>query len=463
MIHCLEQRLEVICMTRSEAVLGDLRRDARASLMLDRIVATGSLVVREIGGSRSGEMATHRLLSNNEVGPAALIAPHVARTAAACKGRRVVASQDTSEINFARRRLPVTGMGPTGNAGITGFFIHPVVAIDADDEALLGLADAQIWTRGPEPTPDHNNIPFADKESNRWLVGAQAAALHLAPEASQVIMVADQEGDIYPLFARRPETIDFVVRANHNRVLAGGGKLHTVADAWPELGTAQVKASPQGRGDKGRTATVVMKAGTITIKRPETRNAPDRQDPATLTLGLVEVHEDPADGAADPLLWRLVTTLTVVTLADALEVVRLYRLRWRIEEVFRVLKSDGLDIENNQLETVDRIFNLAALGVVAATRIIQLVDARDGSSRPATDIIASQDIPAAAAISAKLEGATDRQKNPHEIGSLAWLSWIAARLGGWNCYYKPPGPKTMKRGFDRLIDRIDGYNIAAGL
>ena len=83
----------------------------------------------------------------------------------------------------------------------------------------------------------------------------------------------------------------------------------------------------------------------------------------------------------------------------------------------------------------------------------QPVDARDGSSRPATDVIEPEDIEAAAAISATLEGGTDRQKNPHPPGSLAWLAWIAARLGGWNCYYKPPGPKTMSRGLDRLIAR----------
>jgi hypothetical protein len=114
------------------------------------------------------------------------------------------------------------------------------------------------------------------------------------------------------------------------------------------------------------------------------------------------------------------------------------------------------------LETASRLMNLAALALVAAARTIQLVDARDGSARPATDVIASDEIEAAAAISAALEGATERQKNPHETGSLAWLAWIAARLGGWNCYYKPPGPKTMARGHDRLIDRIAGYRLATG-
>lgn len=448
-------------MARSKAVLGDVRRDERAAWILDRIVATGSLVLREVGGTRSGEVAAHRLLSSVDVEPEALLAPHVARTAAACKGRRVVAVQDTSEINFAHHRQPAAGLGPTGNPDVRGFFVHPVMAVDADDEALLGIVGARIWTRAEERTPNHHGIPYDNKESRRWLEAAEFAATRLSPMATQVVVVADREGDIYPLFARRPGTVDFVIRAAHDRVLADGTSLNDAPTAWPVLGTAEVKIAPKRPGDKGRTATVRLKAGTVTIQRPQSK--PDRQDPRTLTLGLVEVREE-ACGAAggQPLLWRLVTTLSVATLADAAEAVRLYRLRWRIEEVFRVLKSNGLNIEDSQLETADRLLNLAALGLVAAARIIQLVDARDGSRRPATDVIAAEDIHAAAVLCSSLEGQSARQQNPHAYGSLAWLSWITARLGGWNCYYKPPGPKTMARGLDRLIDRIAGFNLATG-
>lgn len=458
-------------MARSKAVLGDARRDERAAWMLDRIVSAGSLVLREIGGTRSGEVGAHRLLSSEDVDPDSLLVPHVARTVEACKGRRIVAAQDTTEINFDRHRQPVAGLGPTGNADIRGFFVHPVVAVDADDETLLGVAGARIWTREEEPTPDHRRIPFEDKESRRWLDAAETAASHLAPVAAQVVVVADREGDIYPLFARRPGEIDLVVRASHDRVLSEGGTLFAAPAAWPMLGKFQVKVAPKRPGDKGRMATVAIRAGTVMVRRPKT--APNRHETPTLKLGLVEVREvvtarkqraKPAGSkggaskeAGQPLMWRLVTTLPVATLADAQEVVRLYRLRWRIEEVFRVLKSDGLDIEESQLETAGRLLNLAALALVAATRIIQLVDARDGSSRPATDVIEPEDIEAAAAISATLEGGTGRQKNHHPAGSLAWLSWIAARLGGWNCYYKPPGPKTMARGLDRLFDRIEGF------
>ena len=448
-------------MARSKAVLGDARRDERAAWMFDRIVTSGSLVLREIGETRSGEIAAHRLLSCDDVDAQSLLVPHVARTVEACKGRRIVAAQDTTEINFDRFREPIAGLGPTGNTDITGFFIHPVVAVDADDEALLGVLGARIWTRDEEPTPDHRSIPFEEKESRRWLDATETAATQLASVASEVVVVADREGDIYPLFSRRPESIDLIVRASHDRVLVGKRTLFTAPNAWPVLGTAEVKVAARRPGDKGRIATVTIKAGRVTVRRP--KSMPNRNEAPALELGLVEVRETvsaagaPAKGAGQPLLWRIVTTLPVETLADAEDVVRLYRLRWRIEEVFRVLKSDGLDIEESQLETAGRLLNLAALGLVAAARIIQLVDARDGSSRPATDVIEPEDIEAAAAISATLEGGTARQKNHHPPGSLAWLSWIAARLGGWNCYYKPPGPKTMARGLDRLTDRIAGF------
>ena len=160
------------------------------------------------------------------------------------------------------------------------------------------------------------------------------------------------------------------------------------------------------------------------------------------------------------MLWRLLTTLPVENAGDAQEVANLNRLRWRIEQLFRTMKSDGLKLEDSQLETAERLFKLAALALEAGTRIIQLTDARDGSARPATDILEETLIEPVAAIGATLEGKTERQKNHHPKGSLAWLAWVVARLGGWNCYYKPPGPKTMAAGWQRLAAMLDGFTIA---
>ena len=119
-----------------------------------------------------------------------------------------------------------------------------------------------------------------------------------------------------------------------------------------------------------------------------------------------------------------------------------------------------MHLEETQTAEPHRLFNLTALAVGSAVRIIQLVDARDGSSRPATDLADPQQIAAAAALCPQLEGATERQRNPHPPASLAWLSWIVARLGGWNCYYKPPGPKTMRDGWLRFAAIAEGYQLA---
>ncbi len=104
-----------------------------------------------------------------------------------------------------------------------------------------------------------------------------------------MIVVADREGDIYPMFARCPETVDLVVRATHDRILTGGGTLFAAPAAWPLLGNAQVKVTAKRPSGKDRTESVAIKAGKVKFKRP--RGTIDRSDPATLTLGLVEVRE----------------------------------------------------------------------------------------------------------------------------------------------------------------------------
>ena len=66
-------------------------------------------------------------------------------------------------------------------------------------------------------------------------------------------------------------------------------------------------------------------------------------------------------------------------------------------------------------------------------------------------------IEAVAAIGRHFAGATKPQQNPFAKGSLAWLAWIVARLGGWHGYYKRPGPKTMRHGWDVFAARLQGY------
>ena len=81
--------------------------------------------------------------------------------------------------------------------------------------------------------------------------------------------------------------------------------------------------------------------------------------------------------------------------------------------MFRSSKSVCLRLKETEMQDARRLFKLALIGLAATTRTVQFVDARNGSSRPATDVIDPGLLPAADAIGPTLEGKTPRQKNLH--------------------------------------------------
>ena len=439
-------------------VFGDVRRAGRGAWLFDRIVATGSLVLRTVGGNRAGEIAAHRFLDSPRVSAVEIIETLGRCTGERCRGRRIIAVQDTTEINFSGRDRARCGLGPAGDGKTPGFFMHAAVAVDAEDEAVVGLLDGAIWTRPVgQRVGARRRRGVEQKESHRWLSTAQAVA-ERAAGARQVIVVGDRESDIFALFARRPAAVELVVRAAQDRSLADGARLFACAGAWPVLGVCEVRVGPRGPGDKGRTAVVSLRAGAVRVARP--RHGVDLDNPQHLDLTLVEAREERPPAGSAAIHWRLITTLPVGDVTAAQGIVQIYRLRWRIEQTFRAGKSDGLGLPDLQTHNAERLFKMGALALGAAVRTIQLVDARDGGSRPGSDVADPEVLEAAAAIGPSLEGNTPRQRNPHLPGFLSWLSWIVARLGGWNCYYKPPGPKTMRAGWDKLAAMAAGYHLA---
>ncbi|MBV8170199.1 MAG: transposase, partial [Alphaproteobacteria bacterium] len=82
---------------------GDKRRAAALTQLEAAMVSQSSVVVRQLGEDRAGEMSAHRVLSAEQVSPAGLAACLADRTAAAAMGRRIVVAQDTTEVNFPGR------------------------------------------------------------------------------------------------------------------------------------------------------------------------------------------------------------------------------------------------------------------------------------------------------------------------------------------------------------------------
>src|SRR5882724_1758378 len=132
---------------------------------------------------------------------------------------------------------------------------------------------------------------------------------------------------------------------------------------------------------------------------------------------------------------RLLTTHAVTNLGEARRIVDLYRMRWTIEEFFHTLKTAGFDIEAADIGDPQAMIKFDAAATVAAVTVMQLVKARDGTTgQSLADAFDPADQPILEAVSTQLEGKTERQKNPHPKGSLAFAGWVIGRLGGWTGY-----------------------------
>ena len=407
--------------------------------------------IRRLGGCRSREMQFWRFLRNPSVTAEEMAGHAVRLTAERVAGRDIVVVQDTSELALGGRRARANGYGPVGKGGaLGGLLLHAALALEVGSNALLGLADAEIWNRDKGIDKPRRSRAIADKESKRWLDTTAKAGKSLAG-ANSITVVSDRESDIYELFAARPSNVHQIVRACQDRKIKSAAEGETELlfphiDGLPETGRLEVKI-PAAPGRKARKTELALRFSPVELCRPLHAAAGDL--PATIALTLVDVREVLAPEDAEPIHWRLLTTHTVTNLAQAYRIVDLYRMRWSIEEFFRTLKTAGFDIEEADISDPQVMIKFVAAATVAAVTVMQLVKARDGTTdQQIADAFEPDDQPVLEALSAKLEGSTALQKNPHPKGSLAFGAWVIARLGGWTGYYGKPGPKVMRRGLE---------------
>lgn len=459
---------------------GDRRLASVGDSLLAAMQKQRTMCLHALAENRSQARQFHRFLDNEAVSTREMLVQAGRRTAERAAGRHVLAITDTSELNYATHTGRKRGFGTVGNGEDLGVLLHPVIAVDAEQGGLIGLVGAEVINRPESQSPLAatkkacpkrrlgaeilKRRPADEKESRRWLAGAETAGAVLA-EAAMITMVEDREGDIYDQFARRPDNVHLLVRAARSRMLEDNDRLFERCAAWSAVTQHTIRVpAKHGKVPRAeRTAVVAVRYGEVTVKRP--RRADDEL-PETLSLRVVDVRE--VDPPADPdqrVHWCLLTTHAVGSTAEAMRIVAWYRLRWIIEQVFRTMKTDGVDVETSQITTPGSLLKLVTVALLAAIRVMQLVIGRDGSTgQELTDVADPIEVPALQAISTSLEGPTEKLKNPFDPASLAWYAWIAARLGGWSGYtskgYKPPGPKTMARGLKRLDAMVQGWMLA---
>lgn len=151
---------------------------------------------------------------------------------------------------------------------------------------------------------------------------------------------------------------------------------------------------------------------------------------------------------------------------DALKLVKWYTWRWLIEELFRILKSEGLGLQQTQLSKGKAIKRLTLMALPVALQILQLKQDRQNQASEAASIIFSkQQLSFLQALVPTLEGKTEAQKNHYPPYSLAWAAWIVARLAGWKAGQKDSlsGVISLKRGMKEMKALFQGWLLAKNM
>ncbi len=312
-----------------------------------------------------------------------ILLPHRRSTIRRMKGQNVaLCVRDGCDLNYNNLEqcegLGTLSKNQTG-AKSKGLKLHSTFSVSGDG-IPLGILNVQC--SAPEPVPKDGrrraDIPIEEKQTFSWIEGYRdcVEVARTIPD-TWVVCVMDREADIFELFdeQRQQPEADLLIRAKHNRGIVNGGKLFDAVKSAPvrqrltfpvPRQSARPKKSKQKARPKRdeRVAHVAVRYKEIELRPPE-----NHVGKPPVKVSIVHIFEEHPPSGAVPVEWFLLTTIKVDSPEMAQLCVKWYRLRWRIEDFHRVLKS-GCKVEGMAHKTAERLRRAIAINMVIAWRIM---------------------------------------------------------------------------------------------
>jgi hypothetical protein len=451
-------------------MFADARLHRRFADLLRQLAAGVGAGIPQACGDWAAVKAAYRFLANGRVSEAEILGGHLAATRGrfeACPGV-VLLVQDTTEFTYRRVSVAAIGVTKSVNSGrdakgrwrhhtLCGVLQHTSLAV-TEDGVPLGITALKVWTRSKfrgtaalKRSVNPTRVPIEGKESIRWLDSLRQS-VELLGDPGRCVHVADRESDIYKLFCLAREVgTHFVVRTCNDLLACDG--THTVA---AEMAEARVRGlhRVELRGADGEVIRAVLeiRARRVHLLPPLGKQ---RRYPA-LDLTVLHVTERNPPSGRKAIEWKLLTDLPVRSRREAVEKIRWYAMRWKIETFHKVLKS-GCRAEESRLRSAERIANLLALFCIIAWRILWLTLAHRAAPDTAPQgVVTDQEIELLDRLVPHV-GHGKGQKR-----TLARCVQQLARLGGHlgRSRDPPPGIIVLWRGLSRLADIELGVEIA---
>ena len=430
--------------------LPDERLKRRLELLVEEMSGGPGRSIPEMSGGWPETKGAYRFYDNKRVSREDIVAGQ----RAACMARlreqpaeRVLLVQDTTSFDF-KHHPETSGMGPLENKATWGFMAHSTLMV-SEAGVPLGMWEQQVWVRDEETVgkrEQRHERAFETKESYKWVLGLPD--LSALKQVTQVITVCDREAHIYKFIDKATtQGADFIVRASRGRSFTQAGKdIFAEVAEWPVQKSYSL-ALPRRPQRPARDAQVELRFGTLTLPAPRRAQATH----ATLTVQLVEVIEPNPPPDQEAVHWLLLTSLPVLTLAQAQQIVTWYTYRWLIERFHYVLKS-GCKLEMRQLQSQARLERLLAVCNLVAWRLLWLTY----QARLTPNLGCALTTDEWQALYAYHHRSTRLPSTPPTLQQAT--RWIA-QLGGFLGRKSDgePGVKVLWRGWMRLQDITDTW------
>jgi len=431
------------------AALGDARLSRRlVDIAQSKAEKPGHAFTGVAEGDWPAVKAYYRLIDHADeeaVNMPHILEPHRERTVRRMKAQRtVLCIQDGSDLDYTSlaqcEGLGVVGTNQT-SAQSRGLHLHTTLAV-ASNGLPLGVLRAQCVApelKSPEDKRPSWAIPIEEKETFCWIEGLRDTMdLRAEMPQTRLINVCDREADFFEMFEeqRRNPCVDLLVRANHNRGITDEPfKLFEAIRQAPLQTKVQIpiprqSARPKLSKKKARAKRPSRQA-ELEVRYQRIQLCPPKyySDKAPIDIWILHaVEASPPEGAA-PVEWFLLTTVDITSPEDAVQCLRWYCLRWRIEDFHRVLKS-GCAIEKIDHETAERIRRAIAINLVIAWRIMLMtLLGRDTAELPAEVLFSNIELQVLQAY-AKKNAWSRRQRYATRPGSSLGLedTWAAKAI-----------------------------------
>lgn len=388
--------------------------------------------------------AAYRLIANGGFSWGEIAdAVHVAAARRAAAFPRVIVPIDGVAFTMVSRS---PSFGPISNK-VHGGGAHAMTALALTPDGVpIGVLGHRWWTRSRTSAPAYSTDrrPVTERETGHWLrvLDQATAALSAHAPATKPWFQLDRGGDCADVLLHALDLgADVTVRACYDRVVTGG-RLWAKAAAGTFLGRYYLRVHRPG--ERIRWVCVAVRARQVEL---HLRRGPLGQGPLQrVPMHVVEARQ--RGGGPHGLCWRLLTTMSVESLQDAMTVIAGYTRRWRIEEFHLAWKSGACGIEQSWIRNREHFFKWATILSAVAARLerIKLLS-RTEPQRPALDEFSRDEIDAAIALRKPKNVALGAEPTLGEM-----TRWVAD-LGGYTGKSSggPPGIRVLGRGFDRVM------------